>query len=107
MAVSHLLIAILVRFVGTGPSAQSHSLAAWVSVACVYAFTAAYGMSYGPIGWILPSEVFPLSSRSKGVALSTASNWSNNCTCPMLFLPLRSLVPFAPLSPLLYSHSPG
>lgn len=37
-------------------------------------------MSYGPIGWILPSEVFPLSMRSKGVALSTASNWLNNCT---------------------------
>ena len=25
------------------------------------------------------SEVFPLSIRSKGVALSTASNWLNNC----------------------------
>ena len=35
-------------------------------------------MSYGPIGWILPSEVFPLSMRSKGVSLSTASNWLNN-----------------------------
>lgn len=47
----------------------------------MYLFTAAYGMSYGPIGWILPSEVFPLSMRSKGVALSTASNWFNNCAC--------------------------
>jgi len=25
------------------------------------------------------SEIFPLSVRSKGVALSTASNWLNNC----------------------------
>ena len=31
-------------------------------------------------GWVLPSEVFPLSMRSKGVSLSTASNWVNNCT---------------------------
>lgn len=44
----------------------------------MYLYTAAYGMSYGPIGWILPSEVFPLSMRSKGVSLSTASNWINN-----------------------------
>ena len=44
-------------------------------------FTAAYGVSIGPIAWILPSEVFPLSMRSKGVALSTASNWLNNCMC--------------------------
>jgi hypothetical protein len=44
-------------------------------VRCVYLFTASYGVSYGPIGWVLPSEVFPQSVRSKGVALSTASNW--------------------------------
>lgn len=36
-------------------------------------------MSFGPIGWVLPNEVFPLSLRSKGVSLSTASNWINNC----------------------------
>jgi len=52
-------------------------------------FTAAYGVSIGPIGWVLPSEVFPLSMRSKGVALSTASNWLNNCNVP--FFPLLLL----------------
>lgn len=45
----------------------------------IYTFTFAYGLSFGPIGWVLPSEVFPLSMRSKGVALSTMSNWMNNC----------------------------
>jgi hypothetical protein len=43
-------------------------------------FTIAYGVSFGPISWVLPNEVFPLSMRGKGAALSTASNWSNNCT---------------------------
>ena len=45
----------------------------------VYLYTAAYGVSFGPVGWVLPNEVFPLSMRGKGAALSTASNWSNNC----------------------------
>ncbi|PIL33584.1 MFS general substrate transporter [Ganoderma sinense ZZ0214-1] len=76
MALSHLVIAVLISRYSTEWS--THALAAWVSVGCVYTFTAAYGVSYGPIGWILPSEVFPLSARSKGVALSTASNWTNN-----------------------------
>ncbi|KAH9855919.1 general substrate transporter [Lenzites betulinus] len=76
MALSHLSIAILVwRYSGDW---SAHAFAARIALACVYTFTAAYGVSYGPIGWILPSEVFPLSARSKGVALSTASNWSNN-----------------------------
>ncbi|KAK0437942.1 MFS monosaccharide transporter [Desarmillaria tabescens] len=58
MACSHFAIAILRK--------------------CICTFTASYGVSFGPIGWVLPSEVFPLSIRSKGVALSTASNWTNN-----------------------------
>lgn len=79
MALSHLTIALLVRQYSADWSA--HTFAARTALACVYTFTAAYGVSYGPIGWILPSEVFPLSARSKGVALSTASNWTNNCEC--------------------------
>ncbi|KAF7983028.1 hypothetical protein HWV62_24674 [Athelia sp. TMB] len=76
MALAHAIVAALV-FLYEGQWA-AHQGGAWVAVGCLYAFTAAYGVSYGPIGWVLPSEVFPLSIRSKGVALSTASNWVNN-----------------------------
>ncbi|EED83919.1 predicted protein [Postia placenta Mad-698-R] len=60
---------------------------------CVYVFTAAYGVSYGPIGWVLPSEVFPLSVRSKGVSLSTASNWFNNFLIGLITPELMELSP--------------
>jgi hypothetical protein len=53
---------------------------------CIYIFTCAYGTSYGPVAWVLPSEVFPLSMRSKGVAVSTASNWLNNCAYRLFLL---------------------
>ncbi|KAI5988218.1 hypothetical protein EDD15DRAFT_2389359 [Pisolithus albus] len=76
MSLSHIVIAVLIhRYEGNWPA---HSSAAWLAVICIYAFTAAYGVSFGPIGWVLPSEVFPLSVRSKGVSLATASNWVNN-----------------------------
>ncbi|KAJ7093865.1 MFS monosaccharide transporter [Mycena belliarum] len=76
MAASHLIIAMLVRqFQADWPS---HALAAWAAVVGIYTFTFAYGVSFGPIGWVLPSEVFPLSVRGRGVALATASNWANN-----------------------------
>jgi len=35
-------------------------------------------VSYAPLGWALPAEVFPSSSRSKGVALATATVWLFN-----------------------------
>ncbi|KAJ7194881.1 general substrate transporter [Mycena pura] len=76
MAASHLLIAILV--IQFQSQWTLHAIAAWIAVAAIYTFTFAYGVSFGPIGWVLPSEVFPLSVRGRGVALSTASNWTNN-----------------------------
>ncbi|KAJ3859534.1 MFS monosaccharide transporter [Lentinula novae-zelandiae] len=76
MTCSHFSISILIILFASDWAA--HSTAAWIGVGFVYTFTAAYGMSFGPVAWVLPSEVFPLSMRSKGVALSTASVWVNN-----------------------------
>ncbi|TDL13683.1 general substrate transporter [Rickenella mellea] len=76
MGLSHFCIAVLVWFYQD--SWASHHFAAWLAVGFVYLFTAAYGMSFGPVGWILPSEVLPLSVRGKGVSVATASNWINN-----------------------------
>ncbi|KAH8990307.1 general substrate transporter [Lactarius akahatsu] len=91
MAVSHLLIALLVfEF---GGQWGDHAAAAWVAVSCVYAFTVAYGTSIGPIGWVLPNEVFPLSMRGKGAALSAASNWLNNFFIGLVTPPLLESSP--------------
>ncbi|ETW83108.1 major facilitator superfamily [Heterobasidion irregulare TC 32-1] len=76
MTISHLLVSLLI-YEFSGHWAE-HRVAAAMSVGCLYLFMAAYGISFGPVGWVLPSEVFPLSMRSKGVSLSTASVWSNN-----------------------------
>lgn len=76
MTLSHLLVSLLI-YEFSGHWAE-HRVAAAMSVGCLYLFMAAYGISFGPVGWVLPSEVFPLSMRSKGVSLSTASVWFNN-----------------------------
>ncbi|OBA19396.1 general substrate transporter [Metschnikowia bicuspidata var. bicuspidata NRRL YB-4993] len=44
----------------------------------VIVYNASFGFSWGPIGFLLPPEVYPLAVRSKGVSLSTASNWLAN-----------------------------
>ncbi|KJZ75441.1 hypothetical protein HIM_05137 [Hirsutella minnesotensis 3608] len=68
---------------------SAHSSAGWTAVAMAFIFILVYGVSYSPLGWALPSEVFPSATRSKGVALSTATNWICNfivgvATPPML-----------------------
>jgi MFS family permease len=47
-------------------------------VLCVICYNAAFGYSWGPIPWLYPPEIMPLPIRSKGVSLSTATNWAFN-----------------------------
>ncbi|KAI1323811.1 sugar transporter-domain-containing protein [Xylariaceae sp. FL0255] len=44
----------------------------------VMIYNAAFGYSWGPIPWLYPPEILPLSIRSKGASLSTAANWAFN-----------------------------
>lgn len=47
-------------------------------VVFVMIYNAAFGFSWGPIPWLYPPEILPLSIRAKGASLSTASNWAFN-----------------------------
>ena len=44
----------------------------------VMIYNASFGYSWGPIPWLYPPEILPLSIRAKGASLSTASNWAFN-----------------------------
>jgi hypothetical protein len=44
----------------------------------VMIYNASFGASWGPIPWLYPPEILPLSIRAKGASLSTASNWAFN-----------------------------
>ncbi|EPQ55310.1 hypothetical protein GLOTRDRAFT_61251 [Gloeophyllum trabeum ATCC 11539] len=91
MGCAHLVIAMVIH--EDSDDWAGHRTGAWVAVTCLYVFTFAYGLSYGPVGWVLPSEVFPTSIRSKGVALSTMSNWTNNFLIGLLTPGLIELSP--------------
>jgi len=91
MTISHLTIALLVFEFGS--EWEIHPIATWVAVSGVYLYTAAYGVSLGPVAWVLPNEVFPLSMRGKGAALSTASVWANNFLIGLITPPLMDNSP--------------
>lgn len=47
-------------------------------VVFVVIFNSFFGYSWGPVPWLYPPEILPLSIRAKGASLSTASNWAFN-----------------------------
>ncbi|KAF9295062.1 hypothetical protein BGZ74_010983 [Mortierella antarctica] len=47
-------------------------------IACSYLFVCSFAISWGPVSWTYPAEIYPLRIRAKAVSLSTASNWAFN-----------------------------
>ncbi|CUS07686.1 unnamed protein product [Tuber aestivum] len=57
-------------------------------VACSYLFVATFAITWGPVSWTMPAEVFPNKVRAMAVSLSTASNWACNCGLAFAVPPL-------------------
>ncbi len=51
-------------------------------------YTASFMMSWGPICWVLISEIFPNSIRGKAVAIAVAAQWIANYTVSSTFISL-------------------
>lgn len=45
-----------------------------VVVLFVCLFVMAFAWSWGPLGWLIPSEIFPLQTRTAGFAFAVSSN---------------------------------
>ncbi|KAK9386049.1 general substrate transporter [Lipomyces mesembrius] len=56
----------------------AHPAASGAVQASCYLAAAAFAMSWGPIEWLYPAEIFPLRIRATAVSLSTAINWATN-----------------------------
>ncbi|KDN52636.1 putative MFS monosaccharide transporter [Tilletiaria anomala UBC 951] len=70
-----IVAALVAKFNGQW---ASHSAEGWAGVAMLCLYMVVFGISWGPIPWSMPSEIFPQSLRSKGVAYSVVSNWLFN-----------------------------
>ncbi|KAI0554643.1 high-affinity glucose transporter RGT2 [Xylaria curta] len=48
------------------------------SIAFVSIFIFFFAATWGPLGWVVTGEIFPLKTRAKSLSLTTASNWLLN-----------------------------
>jgi sugar porter (SP) family MFS transporter len=62
--------------------------APWLALASLVLFIASFAIGLGPVFWLMISEIFPLSMRSRAMAVSTAANWIANFLVSYFFLQL-------------------
>lgn len=77
-ALGMVVCQFIVAIIGVSPSKHDPSaVRAEIAFICIY--ISFFASTWGPGAWVVIGEIFPLPIRSRGVGLSTASNWLWNC----------------------------
>ncbi|GJJ67677.1 MFS transporter, SP family, sugar:H+ symporter [Entomortierella parvispora] len=73
---------------------QNNPSASHAVIACSYLFVCSFAISWGPVSWTYPAEIYPLRIRSKAVSLSTAANWAFNFALAYAVPPLLQSIQY-------------
>ncbi|KAK3324646.1 general substrate transporter [Cercophora scortea] len=92
MIVMQYVVAIVGITAGRAELNNDSAVKAMIAFICINIFF--FAVSWGPVAWVIVGESFPLPIRSRGVGISTASNWFWNCI-------------IAVIAPYLVGNSPG
>ncbi|CAI5729556.1 unnamed protein product [Hyaloperonospora brassicae] len=78
MVIGHLFAAILFTAIcdGNVDDAGCPTVGGWFICVGTAFFVFNFAISWGPVCWIYPAEIFPLGVRAPAVALSTGANWA-------------------------------
>jgi sugar porter (SP) family MFS transporter len=76
-ALGMVICQFIVAIAGTVDGQNPATVRAMIAFICFYIFF--FASTWGPGAWVVIGEIFPLPIRSRGVGLSTASNWLWNC----------------------------
>jgi len=75
LIIGALVMAVSMIVLGT---AFSESMSGTVKMICMLAYTAGFAMSWGPVCWVMLSEIFPNSVRSSVMSIAVAAQWVSN-----------------------------
>lgn len=78
MAACQLLIATFSTASGNPTGGHMSTAMNWVLLIFVGIYIFFFAASWGPVTWVVTSEIHPLKVRAKSMSLSTASNWLLN-----------------------------
>ncbi|XP_010558647.1 PREDICTED: D-xylose-proton symporter-like 2 [Tarenaya hassleriana] len=63
-----------------------------VAVVALLLYVGCYQLSFGPIGWLMISEIFPLKLRGRGLSIAVLVNFGANALVTFAFSPLKEML---------------
>lgn len=83
------LTALGIAFITEGASSTSEST---ITVISVWIYIACFAFSFGPIPWLMMTEIFPLSIRGRAVSIASMTSWGCNLIVSFTFLTLLQAI---------------
>lgn len=84
-------IGMAIGAAGVAITSVSASLPPFVAVVSIMVYSASFMFSWGPICWVLISEIFPNTIRGAAVAIAVAFQWIFNFIVSSTFLPMYNM----------------
>jgi hypothetical protein len=72
MAICLAIVGGLMKYNGESPG-NTQMAASIVAFICIY--VAGFAWSWGPLAWLVPSEIATMETRSAGMAIATCTNF--------------------------------
>ncbi|XP_051700925.2 solute carrier family 2, facilitated glucose transporter member 10 isoform X2 [Oryctolagus cuniculus] len=64
------------------------ALLRWATLLCLMAFVGAFSFGFGPVTWLVLSEIYPVQIRGRAFAFCNSFNWGSNLLTSLSFLHL-------------------
>jgi len=60
----------------------------WIAIVIICIYVSSFAWSWGPLGWLISSEIYPLDTRSAGQAITVSTNMFFTFVIAQVFLSL-------------------
>ncbi|NXD26049.1 GTR10 protein, partial [Spelaeornis formosus] len=79
---------------GAAPRAP-HTVSNWITLLSMMAFVSAFSIGFGPMTWLVLSEIYPAGIRGRAFAFCNSFNWAANLLISLSFLDLVDAIGFS------------
>ncbi|NWW72292.1 GTR10 protein, partial [Climacteris rufus] len=72
-----------------------HTVLNWITLLSMMAFVSAFSVGFGPMTWLVLSEIYPAGIRGRAFAFCNSFNWAANLLISLSFLDLIDAIGFS------------
>ncbi|KFV52592.1 Solute carrier family 2, facilitated glucose transporter member 10, partial [Gavia stellata] len=79
----------------SGAPWAEHTVLNWITLLSMMAFVSAFSIGFGPMTWLVLSEIYPAGIRGRAFAFCNSFNWAANLLISLSFLDLIDAIGFS------------